>query len=208
MDKEIKAIVDKIVSLFRTLKGASFVGISGYLNSAKELANHVVICDFNYGIAVNKSIDLLNKLEDSDFSAIAEKYGVCNESGIRYCNGKKNQQLYIVENKALPKEGTKAREDVLKSIKVTKTLKEVRNQMVSQFLANRDADTRSAQSQAVADAYVHITNSIKVCKETKQIHIYALHHSKVIMEDGIYTDSEKYLETLQKEAISKYLKYE
>jgi len=208
MSTEIAKIVKSIIAKFRTLNGASFVGIGEYLNSHNELANYVVIADFNYGNAVSKTVDTLNSLVESDFQAIAEKYAVCNIEGTRYCNGAVNQQKYIVEGKELPKEGTKAREQVLKSIKVTKTLQTVCNEMVNQFIANKDKETRSTASQSAIDAYERITNSIKLCIETRQLHIYALAHSKVVLQEGEYADSEKYLETQQKEAIARYCKYQ
>lgn len=203
--EKMTAIASEITALFSTMNGANFVGIRAYRNQNNELANHVVIADFSYRNAVNTSVEILNTLTESDFSVIAEKYSVGNTSGIQYSNNAQGK-LYLSDGK-LPKDGTKARETVLASIKVSKSLAEMRNEIVAQFIANQSDETRSEQSKSAIATYTHITNSIKVCNETERVHIYAMHHSKEIIENGTYTENTPYPETAQKNAIFAYCKY-
>lgn len=200
----ITIIVAKIVSLFAKLNGSTFAGLT-YTNQKGETANHVVIADASYFNACDRAMETLNSLTETDFSAIAEKYDVNNVSGVQYSLNAKGK-LYLETGK-IPKEGTKAREDVLKSIRTTKTLAEIRNEMVETIIKNRDSETRSARSADEIEKYEYVTNGIKVHKESGQVVVFAKAHSKVVLVEGTYTDGEKQPETLQKEAISKYCKY-
>jgi len=198
-------LVTKIVALFTKINGSTFVGLN-YTNKNGETANHVVIADASYFNACNTAMETLNSLTETDFSAIAEKYKVNNVSGVQYSLNAKG--ILYLETGKIPKEGTKAREDVLKSIKTTKTLAEIRNEMVETILKNRDKETRSERSADEIEKYEYVTNGIKVHKESGEVVIFAKAHSKVVLVEGVYTDSEKQPETLQKEAISKYCKYQ
>ena len=200
----LNASVIAILNMFKNINGANFVGIRGYTNKQGEISNNVIIADFNYGNAVKSDIEILNSLSENEFSEIAEKYNVCNFSGEQYSENQQGKE-YLLSGK-LPKEGTKARENVLASIKTTKTLAEIRNQMVNGHLLNSDKETRSSQSEAQIDAYEKVTNSIKICKATGNIHIYALAHSKQILTEGTYPESKPTIETQQKNAIQSYCK--
>lgn len=197
-------IAMEIISLFTFMKGANFIGVT-YRNAYGELSKSVLIADFKYGIAVAKSIDILNSLTASDFLKIAEKYNVCNVAGIQYSNNAKGKE-YLASGK-LPKEGTKARIEVLESIKTTKTLATICAEMVQSYIDNANKETRSASSEAQIEAYEKVTNSIKVCKATNNVHIFALAHSREVIEAGTYPESEKLPETIQKDAIISYCKY-
>jgi hypothetical protein len=210
-EMEASEIAKAIVSKFSEMNGSNFIGVRGYENDYKELANYILIADFKWVKAVEKSVAILNSLTESDFNTMAEKSGCCNVSGIRYSNLAEGK-LYLESGK-LPKEGTKARDKVLESIKVTKTLAEYRDAMVQQLLNNLDPEKRSAQSEAQIEAYLRIEKdgkiipSIKVHKLNKTIHIWAMAHSKDIIVNGVYPESEKRLEAKQKDAIEKYCKY-
>lgn len=206
MNAIIVKIVKHIITLFRELNGAKFIGIREYTNDHNEVANYVVNANFNYGNAVDKSIEILQTLTDADFQAIELKYKVNNSSGVKYSENKEYHQKYVIDCKPLPKEGTKALESVLKSIKITKTLEQIRNEMIAKMNANKNPETRSNSSQAQIDAYEKITNSIKVHLETGKIHIYALVHSKEVLIEGVYDESNPKLETRQKNAIESYCK--
>lgn len=200
----VMLLVAKIVALFTKINGSTFVGLN-YTNSKGENANHVVIADASYFNACNTAIDILSSLTDKDFSAMAEKYGVVNTSGTEYSYNAKGIE-YLTSGK-LPKEGTKAREDVLNSIKATKTLADVRDEMISTIINNRNKETQSLRSKDECEKYEYVTNGIKVHKESGSVVIFAKAHSKVVLVEGTYKDSEKKIETLQREAISKYCKY-
>ena len=203
-DKDAKMIATEILLMFCKMNGSNFIGAT-YRNQHGELSKYVLIADFNYGVAVDKSIAILKTLTPADFNAIIEKYKVNNIEGVKYSNNA-NGKLYLETGK-IPKEGTKARQIVLDSIKVTKTLQTVCAEMIQKMIDNKDPETRSTRSQNEIDKYEKVTNSIKICNSTKNVHIYAMAHSKIVIEKGIYSDSEKNIETLQKDAIEKYCKY-
>lgn len=204
-NSKIALLVAKIIALMAKLNGATFCGLT-YTNKKGEVANHVVIADASYFTACDRAIEILKGLTDAMFTAIADKYKVVNHSGTKYATNDGARE-YLASGK-LPKEGTKARDKVLGGVHVTKTLAEIRDEMISTIIKNRDYETRSASSQAQIDAYEYITNGVKVHKETEQIVIFAKAHSKVVLVEGVYENGDKEIETLQKEAISKYCRYE
>jgi len=212
-EMEISEIAKLIVSKFAMLNGARYFGVREYENDYKELANHVLLADFKWKVAVENSVAILKVLTDADFTAIAEKSGCCNEAGIRYSNLAQGR-LYLETGK-IPKEGTKARAEVLASIKITKTLAGFRDEWINQLIANLDDNTRSNQSKAQIEAYERVLDdegnivpSIKIHKIAKSVHIWAMANSKKVLKEGEYKEGgRKYIETLQKEAIEKYCKY-
>lgn len=201
----ISQLIATIVSLFARVNGATFCGLT-YTNKKGETAKHVVIANASYFNACDRAIEILKGLTDAMFTAMAEKYKAVNVSGTQYATNAGARE-YLASGK-LPKEGTKAREAVLNGVKVTKTLAEIRDEMINTIIKNRDYETRSASSQAQIDAYKYVENGLKVELATGQIVIFAKAHSKQIIVEGTYTDSDKEIETLQKEAISKYCRYE
>jgi len=211
-EMEISEIAKLIVGKFALLNGARYFGVREYENDYKELANYVLIADFKWIKAVNTSIEILKSLSDADFTDMVERYKACNEAGIRYSNLAQGK-LYLETGK-IPKEGTDARKKVLESIKTTKTLSGVRDEMINTLVANLDPNTRSKQSEAQIEAYERVLDdegnivpSIKIHKVAKSVHIYAMANSKKVLKEGEYKNGEKRLETIQKDAIEKYCKY-
>ena len=186
-------------------KGANFMGIREYTSKKSgEVANFVVNFGISYGNAKTESIKILNSLSDSDFEVIASK-GVNNIGGIQYATNKGASEY--LESGKLPKEGTKARASVLKGVKTTKTLAEIRDEMVKVMLDNDSEETRSNQSKGQENTYLHLGRGVKQHHETKDIYFYANSHIKDIIIDGEYDESTPNPETIQKNAISKYCKY-
>lgn len=186
-------------------KGANFMGIREYKsNKSGEIANFVVNFGISYGNAKTETVKILNSLTDSDFEAIASK-GVNNIGGIQYATNKGASEY--LESGKLPKEGTKAREQVLNGVKTTKTLSEIRDEIVKSMLNNDDEQTRSNQSKGQENAYTHLGRGVKQHLVSKDIYFYANSHIKDIIEDGKYAESTPLPETIQKNAISKYCKY-
>ncbi len=69
-------LVNQIVALFSNLNGSKFVGIKAYRSSTSgEVADHVIVANFSYKKAVKKDLAKLQTAKDSDYSAIAEKFG-------------------------------------------------------------------------------------------------------------------------------------
>jgi len=208
---EIQKIALEIMSMFVKMNGANYIGCT-YKNKQDEVSKYVLIADFSYPNACKTTKEILASLTADDFLKIASK-GINNVAGVLYSNKKEGKEY--LESGKLPKDGTKARQIVLDSIRTSKTLQTICNEMIEAFDKNKDAETRSASSQAQIDAYIKITDldgniipSMKVSVETKNVHIYALAHSREVIEAGTYTESDKEPETLQKDAIIKYCKYE
>lgn len=65
-------------------------------------------------------------------------------------------------------------------------INEAIQKLTDAFIKNQNPETRSAQSQAQIDAYLKITSSIKLHIESGLLYIYALSHSKHIIEEGNY----------------------
>ena len=154
--------VKRIIAKFILLNGSNFVGIRGYENSKGEVANHVVIADFNYGNAVEKDLAKLQGATEADIQNIA-------------------------------KEGFSA-----------DLVKQAIQKLADSFIKNSNPETASNQSIAQKDTYTKVTNSIKIHNETGQIYIYALGHSKVVVQKGEYKEKNSRELTLAQNAVKKY----
>lgn len=154
--------VKRIIAKFILLNGSNFVGIRGYENSKGEIANHVVIADFNYGNAVEKDLAKLQGATEADVQNIA-------------------------------KEGFSA-----------DLVKQAIQKLADSFIKNSNPETASNQSIAQKDTYTKVTNSIKIHNETGQIYIYALGHSKVVVQKGEYKEKNSRELTLAQNAVKKY----
>ncbi len=75
------------------------------------------------------------------------------------------------------------------------------------FIKNQNPETASAGSVAQSDAYVPITNSIKLHIETGKIHIYALAVSKQVLVEGEYKAVNSRELTLCQNAVKKYFDF-
>ncbi len=197
--------IQSILANFDELNGTKFVGIRNY-KSAKsgEVADFVVNANFNYGTAVNTSIAILKSLNEADFEAIAKKYGVTNHEGEKYATNK--GAVEFLESGKLPKEGTKARDKVMNGVHKTKTIATIVGEMIQSFVDNQNPLTRSKQSESQREKYDHVAKSVKQHKVNETYHIYALAHSKEVIEEGEYSDSAMGIEASQKNAIERYCK--
>jgi hypothetical protein len=76
------------------------------------------------------------------------------------------------------------------------------------FVKNQNPETASKQSQAQKDAYIPITNAIKLNKETLKLHIYALAMWKdePIVKGTFKTVNSRPL-TIAKNAVKKYFNF-
>jgi len=197
--------INSILANFSALNGTKFVGIREYISvKSGEVANFVVNANFSYANAVTKSVEILETLTEADFTAIANSFKVVNASGTQYGSNAGSREY--LESGKLPKEGTKARIKVLEGVKETKTLATITKEMIENFNNNQNEETRSAQSIAQREMYEHITKGVKQHKETERYHIWAMAHSKEVLIDGEYSNSNPQIETLQKNAIERYCK--
>lgn len=78
------------------------------------------------------------------------------------------------------------------------------NALIISFEKNQNDETKSNQSKAQSDAYINITNSIKLNIESRQLHIYALAVSKQIIKKGEYKTVNSRPLTIAKNAVKKY----
>jgi hypothetical protein len=70
---------------------------------------------------------------------------------------------------------------------------------------NSDFSQRSAQSQAQTVAYEHITDAIKVCKSTDEVHIFGMIDQKKVIVEGTYKTVNSSDKTIAKKQITKQL---
>jgi hypothetical protein len=66
-------------------------------------------------------------------------------------------------------------------------------------------EDRTTASQAQTDAYEHLTNGIKVCKSTDEVHIFGMIDQKNLVKAGTYKEVKSSDKTLAKKAITKQL---
>jgi len=66
-------------------------------------------------------------------------------------------------------------------------------------------EDRTTASQAQTEAYEHLTDGIKVCKSTDEVHIFGMIDRKDIIEYGKYKEVKSSDKTLAKKAITKQL---
>ena len=209
--KTVNQVIDQVIALFMRVLNGGFVGIRNYKSeSTGRVSNIVLNAKIDYGKAKEKSIEILNSLTDSDFSAIEQKYGVTNIAGERYGTNK-GAKLYLLEGK-LPKEGTKARESVLSGIHYTKTLATIRDEMVNQMIANDDELTASNQSKVQSNLYETVTKGVQYHTEKKKYYIFAMVASDHVdpnnpdHTEGEYKEPNRGIESAQKYAIESYCK--
>lgn len=81
------------------------------------------------------------------------------------------------------------------------------DKLLNSFIKNQNPETASNQSKAQKDVYIHVTSSIKMNKETKNFHIYALTVSKDILVDGIYKEVNSRPLTIAQNAVKKYFAF-
>jgi hypothetical protein len=65
-------------------------------------------------------------------------------------------------------------------------------------------EDRTAQSQAQTDAYIHVTPSIKILKETGEIHITGITQQKEVIVPGEYKKVNSADKTIAKRIINKF----
>jgi hypothetical protein len=70
---------------------------------------------------------------------------------------------------------------------------------------NADFSQRSAQSQAQTISYEHITDAIKVCKSTDEVHIFGMIDQKKVVKEGTYKTVNSSDKTIAKKFITKQL---
>lgn len=83
------------------------------------------------------------------------------------------------------------------------------NKMIDSFVNNQNEETQNNQSKAQKDSYIHIpgVNGVKINKETKQIHIYAMAIYKEVIVKGEYKPVNSRELTLCQNEIKKHLNF-
>jgi hypothetical protein len=66
-------------------------------------------------------------------------------------------------------------------------------------------EDRTINSVAQTEAYEHLTNGIKVCKSSDEVHIFGMIDQKVTIKAGTYKEVKSSDKTLAKKAITKQL---
>lgn len=86
------------------------------------------------------------------------------------------------------------------------TLKIALNELISSAEKNlsENKEDRTAQSNGQADAYIHLTPSVKMHKDTTNIFISGFVNNKKIIKEGEYPQKNKRAKTKCKDAIKKH----
>jgi hypothetical protein len=198
--------IKRILAKFSELNGAKYVGIRNYSNRAGEVADYVINSNFSYGNAVTNTIEILESLNESDFSAIAKQFPkVDNHTGEKY--GSNAPARLFLETKKCPKEGTKAHTKCMDGVKETQTLEMVCADMIAQYKANQDKETKSKGSIAQSETYESVTKGVRMEIKTEKLEIMGLIRNKVVTVEGEYPDTTPTRITAQKNAIQSYCKY-
>jgi len=85
-------------------------------------------------------------------------------------------------------------------------LKTALNELITSGEKNlsKDKAEKTTQSLAQADAYIHLTNSVKMHKETTNIFITGFINNKTVLVEGEYPKVNKRVKTMCKDAIKSY----
>lgn len=89
----------------------------------------------------------------------------------------------------------------------TDLVKQAIDKLLTSFLNNQNKETQSNQSKAQQDAYIHVTNSIKMNKETHNFHIYALSINKTVLVKGEHKQVNSRPLTIAQNAVKKYFDF-
>lgn len=81
------------------------------------------------------------------------------------------------------------------------------DKLLTSFVNNQNKETQSNQSKAQQDTYINVTSSIKMHKETKNFHIYALSVNKSILKEGVRKEVNSRPLTIAQNAVKKYLEF-
>ncbi len=81
------------------------------------------------------------------------------------------------------------------------------DKLKNSFINNKNTDTQSAQSIGQQNAFINITNSIKYCIESGEIHIYALGISKEVLVNGEHKIVNSRELTMCQNAVKKYFNF-
>ena len=99
----------------------------------------------------------------------------------------------------------------LKDISIASNLPiDVLNIALSELIASgeknlsKEMSERTNQSQAQADAYIHLTPSIRLHKDSMNVFISGFINSKTVLVEGIYPNKNKREKTKCKDAITKH----
>jgi hypothetical protein len=89
----------------------------------------------------------------------------------------------------------------------TELIQKAIDKLLTSFINNQNKETQSNQSKAQENAYIHVTNSIKMNKETKNFHIYALSINKSILVKGEHKKVNSRPLTIAQNAVKKYFNF-
>jgi len=197
----MKAFFDK----FDSLKGASFIGIEGYTNKNGEVANIGLLTNISTMNAKVRDlcklknvteIDLVTYSSEKKISLDVFKVALFEliESGEKnvisdFCFWIKGQ-----DNKA---------KKIEKFCKLTNIGIDVVLLSIEQ---SKSENIATAASQAQTNAYIHLTNGVKLHKDTMNVHVFGFFNSKTVIVPGVYPTKNSRDKTIAKDYITKVTK--
>jgi len=190
---------------FDSLKGASFIGIEGYTNKNGETANINLLT--NVSIMNTKVRDLckLRNITENDLVSYSEAKGIKLEVfkvalSELLASGEKN----VLSDFCF---WIKSQDDKLKKIQKFCKLTNIAIYVVLLAIEqSKSENIATTASQAQTDAYVQISNGVKLHKETMNIHVFGLFQSKKVIVEGTYKTVKSQDKTICKDYISKAVK--
>jgi len=166
---------------FQSLKSASFIGIKSYMNSYGEVADVNVLINVDTHEAKKRDLATLKSVTPADLDDIA--------------NSMTLSHIYHAD----PKDGDEFK-------KVRATLDIALSELIESAEKNlsENKEDRTKQSQAQTDAYIHLTPSVKMHKESMDVYVTGFLQSKKVLVEGEYPERNKREKTKCKDAIKKH----
>lgn len=162
---------------FGSLSSATYIGVAGYQNKFGEIANINLLVNANVRTAKEKDRDTLKAITDSDLDDIAKA-------------------RFLV---AIP--------DLEKTAEY-KSLRATLSVALAEMIASADKNLsedkaeHTNQSKAQADAYIHLSDGVRMHKETMDVFVAGFLNSKTVLVEGEYPVKNKREKTKCKDAIA------
>lgn len=197
----MKALFDK----FESLNGASFIGIEGYTNKNGEVANINLLTNISTMNAKIKDLKKLQSVTEKDLITFAANKGIKLEVfkiGLA-------ELIESAEKNVLSDFCFKIRNQNDKANKIEKFCKLTNigiDTALIMFEKSKTENIATTASQAQTDAYIHLTNGVKLHKETMNIHVYGFFKAKTVIVPGVYPVKNSREKTIAKDYIGDEIK--
>lgn len=189
---------------FDSLKGASFIGIEGYTNKFGEKANINLLTNISTMNAKVRDLCKLRNVSESDLATFALAKGI----NVEVFKVALFELLESAEKNVLSDFCFWIKKQENKGLKIAKFSKLTGIDIATVLIAYDQSITENiatVASQAQTDAYIHLTNGVKLHKDTMNVHVFGFFKSKTVWEgfEGIYPKVNSRDKTIAKDYIGK-----